>query len=329
MKLRLKDVLITIIGTAVLLVAAIYSESFVPTGFSAEKFIPKVLERRDSMYGITVFGDRVVWLVGNNGKIVKSTDAGKTWENQESGTTHHLHGVSAWDEKRAVGVGNNGIVVVTTDGGASWNAPDVPKSQVANKLIKVKTLPNGQAWAVGSMGMVIATGDWGTTWYIRIPEEDLAWNDIAFADSRVGVMVGEFGHIKRTFDGGDSWQDVPSPVQSSLFGVAARDPDNWVAVGLDGFVLMSTDGGQSWKTTDQTVTQEHLLAVLWEGDRYIAVGNMGVVAIGNPAADKWYSHQLSKTELLWHTDMAKLKTGVFIVGGTQGILQDGKWSYLL
>lgn len=329
MKSKFYDLLIFIVATAVLLIAAAYSEYFVPSGFSAEKFIAAVVERRDSMYGITKAGDSTLWMVGNNGKIVCSTDLGKTWTAQESGITKHLQGVAAWDERRAVACGNDGIVLVTQDGGKTWTTPEVPKSEIANKLIKVKTIANGRAWAVGAMGMVISTTDWGATWTRRMEEEDTAWNDIVFTDEKTAVLVGEFGKIRRTEDGGNTWQTVTSPVESSILALAARDAENWVAVGLDGLMIISSDGGNAWRLVDEKISKEHLLALAWKGDGWVAVGNLGVVVFGSPAADKWETRQLSRTDLMWHTDMTVSASGIFIVGGTQGIYKGGEWSYII
>lgn len=328
MKFKLYDLLIFFLSSAGLLIAATHSESFVPTGFSAEKFIASVVEPRDSMYGIAKAGENALWMVGNNGKVAYSADLGKTWDAQESGATRHLQSVAAWDEMRAVAVGNGGIVLVTKDGGKTWLAPEVPKSQVANKLIRVRTLPNGRGWAAGAMGMVISTTDWGETWTRRIEEDDLAWNDIVFADENTAVLVGEFGRIKRTEDGGNTWQEVTSPVGSSILALAARDAENWVAAGLDGFVMISSDGGNTWRLKEEPVSKEHLLALAWKGDGWVAVGNLGVIAFGNPGADKWETRQLSKTDLMWHTDIAVTTSGIFIVGGSQGILRDREWSYI-
>jgi photosystem II stability/assembly factor-like uncharacterized protein len=328
MKIKYYDILIFLVVAAVLLTAARYSKSFVPTGFARSKFVSSVIEPRDSMYGITAAGEKGIWIVGNNGKIVRSNDGGMTWANQDSGTQEHLLGVAAWDENRAVAVGNGGVVVVTKDGGKTWKAPEVPRSEVANKLFKAKAHGNGTAWAVGVMSMVVSTEDWGDTWTRRIKEEDVAWNDIAFAGIEVGIVVGEFGRIKRTNDDGNTWEEIKSPVESSLMAVEARDRDNWVIVGLEGVILRSTDSGKSWVRVTEGGTKEHLFSIIRFEDGWVTVGDLGCYVSGNDNADQWEASSLSPTELLWHTDMAKLDSKLFIVGGTQGIYENGEWSIL-
>jgi photosystem II stability/assembly factor-like uncharacterized protein len=328
MKIKYYDILIFLVVAAVLLTAARYSEFFVPTGFAESQFVPSVIEPRDSMYGITAAGEKALWIVGNNGKIVRSDDGGMNWTNQESGTTEHLQGVAAWDENRAVAVGNGGVVVTTKNGGKTWKAPQVPRSEVANKLIKVKAYENGRAWAVGVMGMMMSTEDWGETWRRRIEEEDVSMNDIAFADDEVGIAVGEFGSIKRSEDSGNTWEKIDSPVESSLTAVAARDRERWEIVGLEGVILRSTDSGKTWVRVAEGVTEEHLFSLIRLNDGWFAVGNLGTYISDHDDGDQWKSSSLSPTELMWHTDMARLGSKLFIVGGTQGIYEDNEWSIL-
>lgn len=328
MKLKYYDILIFLVVGVVLLTAARFSDSFVPTGFAESQFVPSVIEPRDSMYGITAAGDKGLWIVGNNGKIARSDDGGMSWRNQGSGTTEHLQGVAAWDENRAVAVGNGGIVVVTKDGGKTWKAPGVPRSEVVNKLINVKAYADGKAWTVGAMGMIMSTDDWGETWRRRIEEEDVAMNDITFADAEVCIAVGEFGSIKRSEDSGNTWEEIECPVESSLTAVEARDRDTWVIVGLEGLILRSTDSGRTWVRMAEGITKEHLLSLIRLDDGWFAVGNLGIYVKGHGDGDQWKASSLSPTELMWHTDIARLGSKLFIVGGTQGIFENDLWSIL-
>jgi len=199
---RIIDLFIFFACAVALLSAARHSDSFVPTSFEKEKFIPTVIEQRDNMYGVAQAADKYVWLCGNHGKIVKSEDCGKTWRLLETATVIHFQDIAAWDKDRLVAVGNEGVIIISNNGGDTWTAVDAPKSEVANKLFRVKTFPDGRALTCGVMGTLLSTADYGATWTRQIPEEDVAYNDIGFATEQVGVIVCEFGRIKRTEDGG-------------------------------------------------------------------------------------------------------------------------------
>ncbi|MBK9451315.1 MAG: hypothetical protein IPN95_18280 [Bacteroidetes bacterium] len=60
------------------------------------------------------------WVVGNDGVILTTSDAGQTWVQQNSGTTSHLTSVSFTNVSVGIAVGENGKVVRTTDGGTNW-----------------------------------------------------------------------------------------------------------------------------------------------------------------------------------------------------------------
>lgn len=286
---------------------------------------PPVIERRDRFYGIVVPEKGVIWLAGSGGKVVRSNDGGKTWADQSTPTNLHLQDIAAWDGQRSVAVGNQGVVLITGDGGKNWKEVQAPKSSVANKLIRVKTYPEGTAWSVGEMGAVLVSRDYGATWTRSSKEEDVGWNDIYFTDARNGWVVGEFGRMLHTKDGGASWQPVKGPVQSSLNGIAFRDEANGVAVGMEGIVLTTADGGRSWKEAKK-VTKVHLFDVAWTGDSWRVVGGKGMTLTADKAASLWTAARLSDSDLSWHTGVITRFDTTYICGRTTGFLDRGNWN---
>jgi len=137
---------------ALLLGLANQAENLLPSSFDAGKFVPSVVERRDNIYGVCTVGDRVIWMAGTNGKIVRSEDGGKTWSEQESGVREHFQDIAAWDELRAVAVGNGGVIVITEDGGKTWKAVESLPAERGRSgswapLWGPRTMvPRGHAW---------------------------------------------------------------------------------------------------------------------------------------------------------------------------------------
>lgn len=288
----------------------IYAAFFVKAEVRIDAIKTPPIERRDAFYGLAIPKSGVIWAVGSYGKIVRSTDAGKVWAIQPSPVDVHLQSIAAWDEQRAVAVGNQGRVVVTSDAGATWKEVEVPRSEVANKLIKVRAMPDGSAWAVGELGAVLRSADFGATWARVMPEKDQAWNDIFFVAGD-GWLVGEFGHVMRTRDGGRNWEQSASPAGPSLMSVHFRDAMHGVAVGLSGTVLESKDGGGSWQVV-QAVTREHLNHVRWDGSRWLAVGDKGIRVAGEGGS--WKGARLSEQDLSWRTQ-AEVMDGVLVLAG--------------
>jgi photosystem II stability/assembly factor-like uncharacterized protein len=63
-----------------------------------------------------------LWVVGDRGTILHSSDDGLTWESQDSATTEDLYAVAFADASTGAAVGRRGTVVVTRDGGATWES---------------------------------------------------------------------------------------------------------------------------------------------------------------------------------------------------------------
>ncbi len=314
----------------VLVTVARKAEHLMPASFDASQFTASVVEPRDNLYGVVTLGEKTIWMAGSNGKVVRSDDGGESWALQETDITDHLQDIAAWDENRAVAVGNDGAVVVTGNGGKKWKKVPSPRSKVANKLVAVESGPDGKGWAVGVMGALLGTEDYGASWERLIPEEDVGLNGIAFSDAQNGWVVGEFGRTKRTVDGGETWEEVDRLVQSSLMNVAFRDANNGIIVGLEGVIMTTSDGGDNWTLLSDKPTAQHLWDVTWHesADSWVCVGNQGVYVIGDKAAQSWKANRLSDTELLWHTSIAPFNSALYIVGGSQGVLDKGQWSYI-
>ncbi len=316
-----------IVCAAALLLAGGISGRYAAETAVSDALPEPVLEPRDRIYGVAVVDDGTVWMAGSNGKVVRCVHDGGCMV-QQTGTVRHLQDIAAWDARRAVAVGNNGLVIVTRDGGASWKKVSTPRSEISNKLFKVHVYPGGRAWAVGEMGMILRSDTWGETWQRRSDERDLAWNDILFTDTLRGWVVGEFGSIMQTVDGGMTWCAVPSPVQSSLTAIAFKDRLHGVIAGLSGTILTTIDGGLSWHKVSGQVTQEHLLGLAWDGAEWFSVGTGGVLVRGDSSGRQWRADRLSAEELLWHSDIAVTGARKYIVGGTQGTWEKGRWKLM-
>jgi len=320
------DALILVVVGGGLALAALYSDVIVTrAGDPVEELTPPSIGWRDHFYGVANPAPGVLWIAGGGGKVLRSDDGGASWQIKSTGITENLQDVTAWDRDRVVAVGNDGVVIVTTDGGENWDRVEVPRSDIANKLIRVRSLDGGMAWAVGVMGMILHSDDWGVSWERRGEEIDVAWNDIAFAEDQAIWVVGEFGSMMRSSDDGLTWEQREPVSEQSLMGVAFRDADTAVAVGLDGLVLVTNDAGSTWEKVDPG-TPLHLFDVVWDGGKWVAVGAMGVVVTGSEDGRSWHAQRLKEGDLSWHTALTPVEDGVFVVGASQGLWHDGQWT---
>ena len=290
---------------------------------------PPVIERRDHFYGVAAAPDGSVWVAGSSGKIVSiNTDGHAT--RFDTPVHESLQDLALWDAQRAIAVGNDGIVLVTRDGGQSWQKIDgVPRSEVANKLTRVRVAADGRAIATGEMGALLESKDHGMSWSRLRDEEDTAWNDVALLPGGHLVVVGEFGRILRSLDGGASWQEVSSPVESSLMGVAFRNAQDGVAVGLEGVVLVSRDGGASW-TRSAINSHDHLFDIAWDeaNQRWLGAGALGGWVRADASAAAWEAGRVDSRDLAWHTRVLPAGKEAWFAGANIGRWDGQRWTAL-
>lgn len=68
-----------------------------------------------------VFSGRA-WIVGDNGKILRTDNIGATWEEETSGTSYNLYSGSFIDQSKGWIAGANSVIQYTDDGGVTWTA---------------------------------------------------------------------------------------------------------------------------------------------------------------------------------------------------------------
>ncbi len=210
------------------------------------------------LHGVHFVSPRQGWVVGAQGTILHTTDAGGTWTAQVSNATSFtLHAVAFTSPTNGIVVGTAGVILRTTNGGATWT-----------RMLAVDT--------GGGLGL----------------------NDVRFQDDVRGWIVGNSGIILRTTNGGASWVRVLPGVtssdlesvsfpRSSIAGTPPADPygRGW-AVGASGTILGSSDFGQSWRIVTPFITTDALLGVARRSTAAaIAVGWNNRVATTAASAD--------------------------------------------
>ena len=287
---------------------------------------PPLLERRDHFYGLALAPAGEVWVSGSGGKILAIAEDGRV-SRLATPTQRTLQDIAVWDAQHAVAVGNDGVILFSADGGQSWQAvQDVPRSEVANKLNRVRVAPGGLAIATGEMGALLVSRDFGQNWQRLREEEDVAWNDVAILDDGRLLVVGEFGRILLGDAQGQNWEEIASPVPASLMSVQFRDALNGVAVGLEGALLVTRDGGRQWDSVDLGIN-DHLFDVLWDAGngRWFASGALGRWVSGS-ADGGWQSGALDERNLAWHTRALLVGTGIWLAGADVGRWDGRQWS---
>ena len=119
---------------------------------------------------VAIAGANGGWMVGDDGLVLRTTDAGATWQPPAAAPLPLDGGQSrAWQWSTVAAVGEHvwlaggpgNVVVHSADGGTSWQAT---ATGVRTPLRKLMFVDAQRGFAVGDLGAIVATEDGGRTW---------------------------------------------------------------------------------------------------------------------------------------------------------------------
>ncbi len=187
------------------------------------------------------------WLLGNDGLIFNTSDGGKTWRRQSSGTKQPLNDIACFSAASCIIAGDKNTLLTTSNGGRTWIRRSAP---IANyyELTRLGLARDGSAWVLASAyknGYLLRSNDRGRTWQIASNDRifDHYPASLHFFDRERGVILDIA--IVLIEDGGATWKLGwrGGAWLSSLFFF--NDKLAW-AVGDFRTILHTEDGGNSW-----------------------------------------------------------------------------------
>jgi photosystem II stability/assembly factor-like uncharacterized protein len=261
--------------------------------------------------GVSAASARVVWASGSNGTVIRTADAGATWQRLTIPGTEKLdfRDVDAVDEKTAyvlsIGSGELSRIYKTSDAGSTWTEQFVnrdPKAFFdamafwdANRGVAVSDSVDGQF-------VILLTRNGGRTW-TRVPPATLPPalpNEGFFAASGtnvatlgpnhvwVGTGAASEARVLRSSDGGRTWTLSNAPLaagpSAGIFSIAFSDEKHGIVVGGDyklesqavNNAAITTDGGATWTPVTSLTGFRSVVSYLSrDGTRLIAVGPAG------------------------------------------------------
>ncbi len=208
-----------------------------------------------STYFIT---DDIGWIVGSNGFIKKTSNAGLDWIQQNSGTTATLKSVQFADENTGWICGDAGLILKTTDGGQNWLELS---SGVTEKLTDIQFLNFNIGYAVGFNETILKTTDGGISWATQSFGSTFDLYSVDFVDANLGYAVGgrDSSKFLKTTNGGIGWTErtlelgvVSTPILNTVEFINASV--GWIGsegqlLNHSGNISKTTDGGETWVST--------------------------------------------------------------------------------
>jgi photosystem II stability/assembly factor-like uncharacterized protein len=207
-----------------------------------------------SNYSIYFIDESTGWVCNNEGKILKTTDAGLNWEVKHTEELTELTSISFANENVGLAVGHNRTILITNDGGESWqHALNENFDHLLSSFIYSESL----MFTYGANGAVYRSYDGGAVWdslNVGMPNGLYA---ASFVTPSIGFMFGCCGAYFRTTDGGENWEDRGYITTGDIIysGHFVNETIGWVAGEL-GWLLKTTDGGESWSENGPSITDE-------------------------------------------------------------------------
>ena len=264
-----------------------------------------------------VFIESKGWVVGDDGLILHTNNAGSVWLPQRSNTSEHLHSVNFITPLIGWAVGDNGTILATNDGGISWRPQQAPGFE---NLYDVHFINPQEGYIAGASGIILYTRDGGQLWEIQDTGTDVAFRTLAILKSEYlandiwtkrenGWALGEKGSVYQLSPSGnwsayrgapDIWfntiffaGDSPgaiAPPHTQVWGYGVGRTETalhgWLA-GSHGAILHTNDGGASWMQQISGVGD-------WLNDAYFVskqsgwvVGENGLILHTDDAGETW------------------------------------------
>lgn len=211
---------------------------------------------------------------GTLGSVMKTTDAGLTWQTLKSGEDIWFNSVAAAGTEHIWATGPNEFLVSSHDGGKSWKSEKIGKLAF---LYKVQFFDANNGFVAGSailsenqteaIYQMYVTSDGGKTWNQKNASLGFFPMDMHFTSANEGFAIeknnektGKDRFIK-TSDGGKTWVDVKDFNDADLSTMSFPDSKNGFVIAempitkgdnpTSKLVVFNTaDGGKTWKKSD-------------------------------------------------------------------------------
>ena len=235
--------------------------------------------------------------VGEGGTILRSIDAGVTWQRINltgPAAGRNYNGVFFANTTTVYAVGGNlsnnsaQTIIKSTDAGLTWTLQmDLPGSW----LHAVFFTSSNTGYAVGDNGVVLKTTNGGGGWTPLTLTGNFTtrnYNSLYFFNDNTGFIVGGYPSndsietILKTTDGGGTWQVTMDQLGPMFNSISFGDSTHAYVVGNSATIMFSGDGGNNWNNVNLGAVAPpdslKLNAVFFLDSAYgLAVGQNGII----------------------------------------------------
>jgi photosystem II stability/assembly factor-like uncharacterized protein len=206
---------------------------------------------RTMLTGVTFIDDVLGFAVGHDSVILRSRDAGDSWELVYRAPEDEAPLFDVWfsDADNGIAVGAYGSFFRTADGGDSWLFE--PIGDTDWHLHKIADAGGGRLYLAAEAGVAYRSDDGGLSWTeLPSPYEGSFFGVLPLGGDTV-LLYGLRGHLFRSEDAGESWSQIDTGTVALLSAGVRLSDGTVVVAGLGGTILVSSDDGRSFSRYQQ------------------------------------------------------------------------------
>ena len=290
---------------------AMYFALLLPDSYT-QKWFRQPLNYWQRWYDVKFTDPQHGFVLGDQGTILRTTDAGTTWAAESIGTGLPFRGLAIPSPDNMFAAGEHGSFYNSSDSGRTWARIDLGTT---SNLRGVRFVNTQKGWLFGEGGAFYETNNGGASWTGVSPDSLSTIIGIAALSANSFTIFYENGYAARTLNGGASWTSlnvgarelnaaevsgsvtwvvgdsgfvarsvtsstwvqVYAPTTASLRGVSIVNDSSVYVAGDDGKIYYTTDGGAHWYA-QYTADSHDLNAVFFTDNTHgYAVGNGGTI----------------------------------------------------
>ncbi|MCF8240985.1 MAG: T9SS type A sorting domain-containing protein [Melioribacteraceae bacterium] len=227
-------------------------------------FVPFLLYSQNPTFrDINIVNENIVFVVGDDGTILRTTDSGNNWEDVSFDTNESFMEIESCKSKLWIRAHLSDKIYYSEDLGNSW----IEITQFDDDyILNMKFISDSLAFLTAGVNKIYKSTDNGISWQ-QIDGSYYSAGPIDFINNNIG-WIGGFNVIYSTSDGGNTWymkgldvfeldiRELQLLDHSIGFVVGDGNSNNNVNYGM---FAMTENNGESWykKTFDKYVQDLH------------------------------------------------------------------------
>lgn len=238
-----------------------------------------------------------IWATGHDGVILRSEDAGATWERMLDGY-QLLEMELTWLAEREAYLTTQ--LEQAEDDEAAYEyeylldelsfqmqAAEIQQDVGPTKpVFDIRFVNADHGYAIGAFGLLLETRDRGESWNVVTErlENPMAFhlNKLVSNDAGDLFIIAEAGHLFRSTDAGANWELLESPYHGSLFGGLFDQQGRMWIYGLRGNVFVSDDNGDTFTAVDANTRYNLNSGTVTADGTVVLVGHSGTIVFFDP-----------------------------------------------